>query len=81
MDLADFMGFAGIIQNPFGNGRLAGVDMGDYADITYGIDFLFFHRLQPVVILKTNSMATIKRCQGKRTEPFLEGQKIKKGAT
>jgi hypothetical protein len=26
--------------------------MGDYADITYGIDFLFFHRLQPVVIFK-----------------------------
>jgi hypothetical protein len=46
------MGFAGIIQNPFGNGRLAGIDMGDYANITNGIDFLFFHRLQPVVIFK-----------------------------
>jgi hypothetical protein len=52
MYLADFMGFAGIIQDPFGNGRLAGIDMGDYADITYGIDFLFFHRFQPVVIFK-----------------------------
>jgi hypothetical protein len=52
MDFTDFMGLAGIIKNPFGNGRLSGVDMGNDANIADGIDFLFFHHIKPVVILK-----------------------------
>jgi len=52
VDFADFMGFAGIIKNALGHGGFAGVDMGDDADITDGIDFMLSHVLQPVVIIK-----------------------------
>ncbi len=39
VDLADFMGFAGVVEDAFGNGGFAGINMGNDADVADGIDF------------------------------------------
>ena len=36
--LADFVGFAGVVQDALGHGRLTGIDVGHDADITVAVE-------------------------------------------
>ena len=59
MDLADFMGAAGIVKNSFRNRRFTGIDMGDDADISDVVDLGFFlHRINSISALTGSSRST-----------------------
>jgi hypothetical protein len=40
MDLADFVRLAGVIKNPLGRGRLAGVDVRHDTEVSVIFDFM-----------------------------------------
>ena len=42
---AEFVGTAGVEEDAFGHGRLAGVDVGDDADVTYPFDWIVSRHL------------------------------------
>jgi hypothetical protein len=52
MHFADFVDFAGVIQNPLGGGRLAGVNVGGNPDVADFLKGVFSgHGEKPLLVI------------------------------